>query len=77
VLKLTVLYCNRFTPLSLPFQRIPQLVAYADQPLTWRNGKRVAITQTRRIAAIAAARRVADEMDGKSLFSLFFTNMII
>jgi hypothetical protein len=55
------------TPAPLFPNRIPQLVAYADQP--WRNGRRVAITQTRRIAAISAARRVADEMDCKSLLS--------
>ncbi|KAG2037846.1 P-loop containing nucleoside triphosphate hydrolase protein [Suillus americanus] len=41
--------------------QIPQFVAYSDLPHT--NNKVVACTQTRRVATMAVAERVADEMD--------------
>ncbi|KAG5220181.1 DEAH-box ATP-dependent RNA helicase [Salix suchowensis] len=41
--------------------RIPQFVAYSD--LAHLNGKMIACTQPRRVAAISAAKRVAEEMD--------------
>jgi len=45
-------------------ERIPQFVAYSDLPHT--KGKLVACTQPRRVAAMSVAKRVADEMDGRS-----------
>jgi pre-mRNA-splicing factor ATP-dependent RNA helicase DHX15/PRP43 len=50
--------------------RIPQFVVYSDMPQA--NGKIVACTQPRRIAAISSAKRVADEMDGVSCVSDVF-----
>ncbi|KAK0447459.1 P-loop containing nucleoside triphosphate hydrolase protein [Desarmillaria tabescens] len=41
--------------------QIPQFVAYSDLPHT--NGKLVACTQPRRVAAMSVAKRVADEID--------------
>ncbi|CAL1702780.1 unnamed protein product [Somion occarium] len=41
--------------------QIPQFVCYSDLPHT--RGKLVACTQPRRVAAMSAAKRVADEMD--------------
>ncbi|KAF9500644.1 pre-mRNA-splicing factor ATP-dependent RNA helicase PRP43 [Pleurotus eryngii] len=41
--------------------QIPQFVAYSD--LAHLNGKMIACTQPRRVAAISAAKRVAEEMD--------------
>ncbi|KAJ7119817.1 P-loop containing nucleoside triphosphate hydrolase protein [Mycena epipterygia] len=41
--------------------QIPQFVAYSDLPHT--NGKLIACTQPRRVAAMSVAKRVADEMD--------------
>ncbi|KAG2343774.1 hypothetical protein BDR05DRAFT_883459, partial [Suillus weaverae] len=38
------------------------IVAYSDRPHT--TNKIVACTQTRRVATISVAERVADEMDG-------------
>ena len=48
--------------------RIPQFVAYSDLPHT--KGKLIACTQPRRVAAMSVAKRVADEMDGESVFPL-------
>jgi len=45
--------------------RIPQFVCYSDLPHA--RGKLVACTQPRRVAAMSVAKRVADEMDGRSL----------
>jgi pre-mRNA-splicing factor ATP-dependent RNA helicase DHX15/PRP43 len=44
--------------------QIPQFVAYSDLPHL--KGKMIACTQPRRVAAMSVAKRVADEMDGKS-----------
>ncbi|KAJ2932282.1 hypothetical protein H1R20_g4806, partial [Candolleomyces eurysporus] len=41
--------------------QIPQFVAFSDLPHT--RGKMIACTQPRRVAAMSAARRVAEEMD--------------
>ncbi|KAF4565523.1 DEAH-box ATP-dependent RNA helicase prp43 [Pleurotus pulmonarius] len=41
--------------------QIPQFVAYSD--LAHSNGKMIACTQPRRVAAMSVAKRVADEMD--------------
>lgn len=45
--------------------QIPQFVCYSDLPML--RGKMVACTQPRRVAAMSVAKRVADEMDGKSV----------
>ncbi|KAI8823686.1 P-loop containing nucleoside triphosphate hydrolase protein [Fimicolochytrium jonesii] len=41
--------------------QIPQFLLYDEQPQ--RNGKMIACTQPRRVAAMSVAKRVADEMD--------------
>ncbi|KAF9492401.1 P-loop containing nucleoside triphosphate hydrolase protein [Pleurotus eryngii] len=41
--------------------QIPQFVAYSD--LAYSNGKMIACTQPRRVAATSVAKRVAEEMD--------------
>ena len=64
---------------NLDLSRIPQFVVYSDMPQNKR--KVVACTQPRRIAAMSAARRVADEMDGvlsdTCLFSCFLISSLV
>ena len=57
-------HCERNVDGSLFVTRIPQFVTFSDLPYT--KGKIVACTQPRRVAAMSVAKRVADEMDGKS-----------
>ncbi|KAG5220002.1 DEAH-box ATP-dependent RNA helicase [Salix suchowensis] len=45
--------------------QIPQFVAYSD--LAYSNGKMIACTQPRRVAATSVAKRVAEEMDGAGI----------
>ncbi|KAG2142414.1 P-loop containing nucleoside triphosphate hydrolase protein [Suillus clintonianus] len=58
--------------------QIPQFVAYSDLPHT--KNKIVACTQTRRVATMSVAKRVADEMDvqlGRQVgYSIRFEDMV-